>query len=105
MKAEELQAVVEQRMSDPSVLGRIACNLRCADPAHQRHEDGRNFDVLWEDEGDYWRCTVIDRATSIKLAQIDLHENNTIRTDVFAPCRVTVSPEEGLLCVTRYQMA
>lgn len=100
---DELIAVVEQRMTDPSVLGRIACALRNASAAQQRHHDGRSFDVTWEDSGDYWRCTVSDRVTSVRLVQLDLYENHTMRTDVFAPCRVTVSPDEDLLCVTRYR--
>ena len=37
------------------------------------------------------------------LVQVDIHENATVRVDVFEPCRVTVSPEEGFLCLTRYK--
>lgn len=105
MNAEELKAVVEQRMTDPTVLGRLACNLRGGGFVEQRHHDGRAFKVTWEDDGDYWRCTVSDDGNSVTLAQIDLHDNQTVRSDVFEPCRVTVSPEEGLLCVTRYRAA
>jgi hypothetical protein len=103
MTEQELMDVVELRMADPVVLGRIACNLRSSASVQQRHHDGLSFDVEWEDDGDYWRCTVTDRESSSRLVQVDLHENKTIRADVYTSCRVTVSPEEDLLCVTRYR--
>jgi hypothetical protein len=103
MTNEELKDVADQRMTNPNVVGRVACALRDASRVEQRHHDGRNFRVLWEDDGDSWRCTVTDEVSSAKLMQIDIHENGTVRADAFAPCRVTVSPEEGLLCVTRYK--
>ncbi|QMV17287.1 hypothetical protein GOB94_00110 [Granulicella sp. 5B5] len=102
MTGEELKGIVEQRMSDPAVSGRIACNLRDGSGIEQRHHDGREFDVAWENEGDYWICTISDHGAASRLLQIDLHENHTSRTDVFEPCRVTISWEEDLLCVTRY---
>jgi hypothetical protein len=69
----------------------------------QRHHDDRGFDVAWEDDGDYWRCTITEQGSKARLVQVDIHENQTVRTDAFAPCRVTISPEEDLLCVTRYR--
>jgi hypothetical protein len=70
----------------------------------QRHNDTRTFVVRWQDCGDFWRCTVTDAENPARrLAQVDLHENSTVRADVFEPCRVTVSPEEGFLCLTRYR--
>ena len=105
MTDQELMDVVEQRMADPTVLGRIACNLRSKASVQQRHHDGHSFDVEWEDDGDYWRCTITDRESASRLVQVDLHENETIRADVYTSCRVTVSPEEDLLCVTRYRSA
>ena len=103
MTNEELVNVVEQRMADPTVLGRLACNLRSADGVQQKHHDDRAFDVEWQDDGDYWRCIVSERGSAKPLVQVDLHENATVRADVFAACRVTVSPEDGILCVTRYK--
>jgi hypothetical protein len=99
----ELNQIVEQRMDDPRVLGRIACNLRQSDSVVQRQHDGREFAVSWQDAGDYWRCTLSDRASGDRLAQVDLHENQTVRIEVDAACRVTVSPEDGILSVTRYK--
>ena len=104
MTAQELHEIVDQRLSDPSVHGRLVCNLRSSEEVHQRHHDGRTFAVRWQDCGDFWRCTITDAdAPDLRLAQIDLHENSTVRADVFEPCRVTVSPEEGFLCLTRYR--
>lgn len=102
MTEQELMDVVEQRMADPTVLGRIACNLRSTAPVQQRHHDAHSFNVEWEDDGDYWRCTITDCKSASRLVQVDIHENRTIRADVYASCRVTISPEEDLLCVTRY---
>jgi hypothetical protein len=103
MTNEELKDVAEQKMTNPNVVGRVASALRDGSRVEQRHHDGRKFRVLWEDDGDSWRCTVTDENTAAKLMQIDIHENGTVRADAFAPCRVTVSPEEDLLCVTRYK--
>lgn len=104
MTSQQLSEIVGQRMSDPTVMGRIAGNLRGADGLEQQHHDGRSFTVQAEDCGDYWRYIVADTAGR-RLAQVDVHENATVRADAFEPCRVTVSPEEGLLCVTRYRLA
>ena len=105
MTTQELNEIVDQRLSDPSVLGRLVSNLRSSDDIQQRHNDVRTFVVRWQDCGDFWRCTVTDAdAPARRLAQIDLHENSTVRADVFEPCRVTVSPEEGFLCLTRYRL-
>jgi hypothetical protein len=106
MTSLELHAIVDQRMGDPAVVGRLACTLRREDAVEQRHHDGRRLNVVWHDSGDFWRCTVsFEGQAGHRLAQIDLHENGTVRADVFEPCRVTVSPDEGLLCLTRYKNA
>lgn len=104
MTAVELGKIVEQRKEDPNVLGRLACNLHSSHPVAQRHEDGRSLHVTWRESGDSWRCTIsYDGDTGKYLAHVDIHENATIRLDVSAPCRVTISPEEGILCLTRYK--
>ena len=105
MTAAELNEIVDQRLSDPSVAGRLVCNLRSSELVQQHHHDARTFAVRWQDCGDFWRCTITDAdAPARRVAQIDLHENATVRADVFEPCRVTVSPEEGFLCLTRYRI-
>jgi len=104
MTSQELLEVVEQRISDPAVLGRLACNLHRSDLVEQRHHDDRTFSVAWEDSGDFWRCTIFATENAARrVAQVDIHENGTVRADAFEPCRVTISPEEGLLCLTRYR--
>ena len=102
MTTLDLTEIVEQRMSDPAVLGRIVGHLHHSD-IEQRHHDSRTFHVEWNHFGDFWRCTVISDQTSAKLAQVDLHDQTTVRVDAFEPCRVTISPEENLLCITRYK--
>lgn len=104
MTSLELAEIANQRMSDPNVLGRFACNLRSSEIVAQRHHDDQSLSVAWQDAQDYWRCTIFAEGNpSHRLAQIDIHENSTIRADLFAPGRITVSPEEGILCLTRYR--
>jgi hypothetical protein len=104
MTALELREVVDQRKEDPSVLGRLACNLNSSDLIEQWHHDDRTLTVVWRDTGDFWRCTIfLDEQANARLVQADIHDNGTVRIETFAPCRVTVSPEDGLLSVTRYK--
>ena len=104
MTTAELNEIANQRLTDPTVIGRIACNLRSNDPLVQRHHDDQHFSVSWQDSGDFWRCTIFsDGSPNHPLAQIDLHENSTFRADLFEPGRITISPEEGILCLTRYK--
>lgn len=104
MTAVELAEIVDQRKEDPNVLGRLACNLHSSNPVAQRHEDGRSLLVTWRESGDSWRCTISYEGDAGRpLAQVDIHENATVRLDVFEPCRVTVSREEGILVLTRHK--
>lgn len=105
MTSLELSAIVDQRMTDPAVLGRLACNLRSNGVIEQRHRDNRHFNVVWQESGDFWRCIISsdEKKASQPLAQVDLHENATVRIETSEPCRVTISPGEGILCVTRFK--
>lgn len=104
MTSLELTEIVEERMADPAVLGRIACNLRSSDLVEQRHHDDRNLRLEWQDSGDFWRCIVFSNDSANKrIAQVDIHENATVRFEAYEPCRITVSPEDGILCLTRYR--
>ena len=104
MTSTELKEIADQRLSDPTVLGRFVCNLRSTDTVAQRHHDNQHFSVSWQDSGDFWRCIIFaDGTPAHRLAQIDLHENSTFRADLFEPGRITISPEEGILCLTRYK--
>jgi len=111
MTSAELDEIASQRLNDPAVLGRLACNLRSSRVIAQRHHDGLRLGVVWHDSGDFWRCTIFsseeaaagENGAADRMAQIDIHENATVRMDVFEPCRVTISPEEGILCLTRYR--
>jgi len=104
MTSLELTEIVDQRMTDPTVLGRLACNLRSSNEVQQRHHDSRRFSLVWQDVGDSWRCTIYsDDNPERRVAQVDIHDNCTVRVEAYEPCRVTVSPEEGILCLTRYK--
>lgn len=102
MKKKDLQAVVEQHLNAPRVLGRLATMLRENNLVAQRHHDGRELSVFWGNRGDYWRCTVfLGKATDLALLQLDLHEDGTFHVEMWEPCSITVSPHENLLCLTR----
>ena len=104
MTSQELIEVVNDRMTDPRVLGRLACNLRSSDLVQQRSVDGRTLEIAWKDTGDTWRATVTYAGQpEQRVAQIDLNENSSFRVEAFEPCSVTISPEDTLLCLTRYQ--
>ena len=103
MTSLELTEIVDQRMTDPAVLGRLACNLRSNDQVEQRHHDNRRLSAAWQDCGDFWRCIVSDEKGSHRVVQVDLHENSTVRIEAYEVCRVTISPEEGIFCLTRYK--
>ena len=104
MTPDELNEIANQRLDDPTVIGRLVCNLRSNDPLVQRHNDDQQFSVSWQDSGDFWRCTIFaDNTPAHRLAQIDLHDNSTFRADLFEPGRITISPQEGILCLTRYK--
>ena len=104
MTALELKELVEQRMDDPWILGRLACNLRDNDVVEQRHHDNRRLSVFWRDTGAFWRCTIfLDETTELCLVQIDLHQDSTVRVEAFEPCSVTIEPNDGVLCLTRFR--
>ena len=104
MTSLELTEIVDQRMADPAVLGRLACNLRSGDLIEQRHHDDRKLSLVWNDQGDSWRCTIYSSEKRERLiAQVDIHENATVRVESYEPCRITISPEDGILCLTRYK--
>lgn len=103
MTSSELQEVVEQRMTDPVVLGRVACNLR-SNAVEQRHHDGRTLNVAWQETGDGWRCTVgTEGSEARRVAQIDIGENATVRVEAYEPCRIAICPDDGVLCLTRFK--
>lgn len=102
MTTAELNEVVEQRMADPAVVGRLACNLRSGE-MQQRHLDDKTLRMEWIDSGDSWRCVVTDAAGGKRVAQVDIHENSTVRMEAYEPCRIAVCPEDGILTLTRYR--
>jgi hypothetical protein len=97
----ELHQIVDERMHDPGILGCIASNLRSSDAAEQQHHGDGRLKVEWRDCGDFWECTIADDGQAKPVAKVNLHDNATVRIETFAPCRVTISQEEGFLCLTR----
>ena len=98
----DLNEVVEQNFSNPSVLGRLACFLRRNEPIAQRHHDHRELDVFWRHRDGHWRCTIfLNKGTDACLAQVDVHDDGTIRVEAYEPCSITISLGKELLCLTR----
>ena len=103
MKRVELSQVVDRLMNDARVEACIACELYSG-PGVERHcLEGRIVDAEWHEHVGFWRCTFTIQSTSRTVAaQVDLHDNGTVHTMVFLPCQVTVSPSEGLMCLSLY---
>ncbi|WP_158819903.1 hypothetical protein [Granulicella sp. S156] len=102
-EAEELQIIAEQNLDSPSILGRIVSRLRKNNAYSQKHKDGFSFDLFWRNAGPYWRCTIsLDKESEDALAQIDVHEDGTVRTELHEPGSITVAPAENLLVVVRF---
>jgi hypothetical protein len=100
----DLKQVVAQRIDDPGILGRLACHLRRNEPVAQRHHDGRELDVLWRERPGHWRCTIfLSKGSELCLAQIDLHDDGTVRVESHEPCSITIAPDEDLLCISRFK--
>lgn len=105
MNTQELKEIVNQQMNDPFVLGRIVCNLRSNDLVEQQHHDKCDFEVFWRKSDMFWRCTIfLNKNTELCLAQIDLHDDMTVRVESYKPCSITISPEDGILCLTRFRL-
>jgi hypothetical protein len=101
---EELKSIAEQNLDSPYILGRIVSRLRKNDASAQKNKDGCSFEVFWRSAGPYWRCTIfVDQESEDALAQIDVHEDGTVRTELHEPGSVTVDPTENLLVVVRFQ--
>lgn len=102
-EAEELHIIAEQNLDSPFILGRIVSRLRRNDASVQRNKDGRMFELFWRNAGAYWRCTIfLDKESEKALAQIDVHEDGTVRTELHEPGSITVDPAENLLVVVRF---
>jgi hypothetical protein len=101
--SEELQEIVQQQMEGPFVLGRLATRLRKNETVKQCHKDQTDLQTVWRNTGSFWRCTVfLNHSTEDCLAQVDLHNDGTVRVELFEPCSVTIDPAEDLMVLTRY---
>lgn len=103
MTGEELSEIVDGPLVNPRVLGRLACNLRDEASLHQHNFDDRTLTLAWKEMPDVSRCIVSFAGEGQRLAQIDIHENATVSIETSAPCKVTVSQDEGFLCLTRFR--
>ena len=98
----ELNEIVDQKMRDPQISGCIVSNVRGDRTTEQRHRDQSKLGIAWHDCGDFLRCTIMANDDLRRpVAQVDLQENATVRIETFQPCRVTISHEEGFLCLSR----
>jgi hypothetical protein len=99
-----LKQIVEQRLNEPGVLGRLACRLRENDAVEQQHHDGRKLGIKWRERPGHWRCTVFaNQHTDESIVQVDLHSDGDIRIESHEPVSVHVSLQNNLLCITCLQ--
>lgn len=103
MTSAELKLIVDQASPDPAIVGRLACNLRSNAPVEQSHKDQRELHVQWQELGGMWRCTITPEGSPGYLARVDLHDGTAVRVEAREPCSITISPDEDLLCMTRYR--
>ena len=101
MTQSELNQAVDRMMNDPKIKACMACNLASDDIVERHRPDSNVLSAEWRQHGDFWRCKVAILPNSgTDAAQVDLHCNGTIRTVIFIPCQLTVSQEEGFLCLS-----
>lgn len=103
MTSAELKRIVDQESPDPAIVGRLACNLRSDQPVEQNHKDRKELQVHWQELGGLWRCTITPGDSQSYLARVDLHDGKAVRIEAREPCSITISPDEDLLCMTRYR--
>ncbi len=102
MTQVELSEIVDSTMSNPRVSACIVSNFRENRATAEGHREGGKLSIDWQDRGDYRRCTIIcEEVSAAPVARIDLGEDATVRLETYMPCRVTVSNEEGFLCLSR----
>ncbi len=102
MTQTELSEIVDAAMSNPRVSACIAGNFREDRATAEGHREGGRLTITWQDRGDCRRCTIVsEESAEMPVARIDLGEDATVRLEAYVPCRVTVSNEEGFLCLSR----
>lgn len=50
-----------------------------------------------------WRCTITPEGSPSYLAPVDLHDATAVRIETRESCATTLSPDDDLLCMTRYR--
>ena len=102
MTQVELSEIVEATMSNPRVSACIAGNFREDRATAEGHRAGGRLTMTWQDRGDCRRCTIVsEEGVPQTVARIDLSEDATVRLETYVPCRMTISKEEGFLCLSR----
>jgi hypothetical protein len=98
-----LKQIIGQHMKEPGLIGSLACHLYQNEPMTQQHRDGREFEVYWRQLPGYWRCTVfIAKESEDCIAQIDLHDDQTVRMEAHEPISVTIDPKLNILALVRF---
>lgn len=104
MPASVLKQIIDQHRGEPGLIGSLACHLRQSDPVEQQHRDGREFEVCWRRRATHDRCTVfVAKGSEDCIAQIDLHDDKTVRVEAHEPISVTVDPKMNVLVLVRFR--
>ena len=98
------QIVIDQHLADQSLIGSLACHLGRSEPVVQQHKDGREFEVFWSQKAGYKRCTIfVAKGSEDCIAQIDIHDDKTVRVEAHEPVSVTIDPKLDVLVLVRFR--
>lgn len=101
-----LEQIINQHKNEPGLIGSLACHLRQNEPVAQQHQDEREFEVYWQQKMGHWRCIIfIAKESEDCIAQIDLHDDQTVRVQAHEPISVTIDPKLNLLVLVRFRYA
>ena len=104
MAMSVLKQIIEQHADEPRLAGSLACHLRQNEPVEQHHRDGRELGVYWRERAGHWRCTVFAaRCSDHCIAQVDLHDDKTVRVEVHEPASIAINPQLGVLVLVRFK--
>lgn len=98
-----LDQIVDQHRAELGLVGSLACHLGQSESVVQWHRDKREFEVFWRERAGHWRCTIFGaKGSEDCIAQIDLHDDKTVRIEAHEPVSVTVDPKLSVLVLVRY---
>jgi len=101
-----IEQIIDQHRDRPDLVGSLACHLGQSTPVAQQHRDGREFEVFWSQKTGFLRCTIfIEKGSENCIAQVDIHEDKTIRVEAHEPVSITIDPKIDVLVLVRIRQS